>query len=117
MSIMAIPSIGDSDQSQVNERFGRTEFIYIYNTDTEEKEVFHNPVLDSHGQGPKLINQLAQKNIDVIVTQNLGENAFNAANAAEINVYFPIPGTVKENILAYQKNELKKMERATKESH
>lgn len=117
MSIIAIPSTGETEQSEVNERFGRAEYIFIYDTDKNEKEIFHNPVLDSHGQGPKLINQLASKGIDALITKNLGENAFNATSAAEIKVYLPISGSVKENIEAFQSNKLTIMERATKESH
>ncbi len=117
MKIIGIPVSNNKPSAQIDERFGRAKYIYIYNMDTNEGKFVENSATDAHGQGPKLIQLLASNSVEYIITQNLGGNAYEATRAAGITVFFPSGSGIQENLDAFRENRLTRMEKATKESH
>lgn len=63
-------------KSIVDERFGRCNFFYIYDTETKKGEFFENPFKDgNHGVGTKIVEFLANKSVSEIFATEVGEKA------------------------------------------
>ena len=96
-------SRGDSWDSEIDPRFGRTEFFFIYDDDSEEVQTYDNRDIanQAHGAGPRTAQKMADYKVDVMVTGNgPGGNAAAVVEKMGVKVYAGAGGmTVKE---AYQ---------------
>ncbi len=85
-------------------------FIVI-ETDTLEFEAIPNPNIEATGgAGIQSAQLVASKQIKAVLTGNVGPNAFQTLNAAGIDIYTGVSGSVKEAIEAYKSGKLKKTE-------
>ena len=89
--------------SDIDPRFGRTEFFFIYDEENEAVETMDNREImnQAHGAGPKTAQQLFEYKIDALITGNgPGGNAMSVIEQTGVKVYTGAGGmTVKE---AYQ---------------
>jgi len=86
--IIAVSATGQNKESQLDRRFGRCEYFLMYNTETKEyKAVRNNGVSSSGGAGIAAASQVIDENISVLITGNLGPNAFELLEKAEIKSY------------------------------
>jgi len=77
-------------------------------TDTSELEAIQNPNIDTMGGAGIQSGQLVSaKGIKTVLTGNIGPNAFQALQAARIDVITGVSGTVKDVIEKYKKGEFK----------
>ncbi len=61
----------------LDKRFGRCEYFQIHDTNTGEIKILENEGESaSGGAGIAASNQLINQNVDIIITGNLGPNAF-----------------------------------------
>lgn len=90
--------------SLVDERFARAKFFVIYDLKTKDVEFLENPIDSEHGSGPKAIQFLAEKGVNIIIAPPLGKNAHLAAETAKIKVVEQSKTTVIENIESYLNN-------------
>ena len=108
---ICVTSQGDNLDAQVDPRFGRCKYFIIVKTDTLEFEAVKNPNMDAvGGAGIQLGQLMANKSIKVVLTGNVGPNAFQTLQAAGINVIVGVSGTIKEAIEKYKSGELKPVE-------
>ena len=109
---IAITSDGTSLNSNVDPRFGRTQYFVFYNTETNETGSFDNSDSknEAHGAGPKAAAILFDNGIQVLITGNgPGGNAATVIEKAGIEVFVGAAGmTVEQAVNAYKNNELKK---------
>lgn len=85
---IAISSNGKTAESKLDTRFGRCEYFQIHDTESSEIKIIENVGKDaSGGAGIAASNQLVDEKVDVIVTGNLGPNAFEVIEKAEIKAY------------------------------
>ena len=99
---------GDNLDAQLDPRFGRCEYFIFVDPDTFEFEAVRNPNTDgAGGVGIKSSQLVANKDVQAVITGNVGPNAFHALNAAGIEVVTGLSGTIKEAIEKYKKGEIR----------
>jgi len=105
---ICITSQGDNLESLVDPRFGRCNYFIIYDTDNDSFESFPNPNISSpQGAGIASSQFIIDKGVEVILTGNVGPNAFSVFQQAGVKVVVGLLGMkVKEAIEKFKKGEL-----------
>jgi predicted Fe-Mo cluster-binding NifX family protein len=102
---------GDTWDAPIDPRFGRSEYLLVYNTESDELSVFDNRSIskEAHGAGPKTSQVLFEMGIDTLITGNgPGGNALAVLEKAKIKIYVGAQNmTVKEAYNAFKNNQLK----------
>lgn len=81
-------SSGKDLDSNLDLRFGRCPYFLIYDTENKEVKVLENAGQSaSGGAGIAAAQQVADENVDTVVTSNMGPNAFNLLKEAGIKIY------------------------------
>jgi predicted Fe-Mo cluster-binding NifX family protein len=107
---IAVSSTGTTLESQLDPRFGRTDYFIIIDADTMIFEALDNTAASSGGAGIAAAQAVLDKGVSVVITGSVGPNAMDVLKAAEITIYKGISETVSQNIEAYKKGELEKIE-------
>lgn len=85
---IAISSTGSDSGSSLDMRFGRCSFFAIHDTDTKTTEYIENPAQSaSGGAGIAAAQEMINKDVEVILTGNMGPNAFNVFANSDIKVF------------------------------
>ncbi len=106
---VSITSKGDSPESAAENRFGRTPFFIIYDDETGNviETINNSSVNDASGVGPKVVQMLVSKGVNVVVTGQVGGNANQGLATAGIPAYaFGEAKTVAEAYAAYKAGKL-----------
>jgi len=99
MRIAVSATEADYNVAGIDPRFGRCSFFVIYDTETGEWSSFPNPAKDAVGGAAiKAVEFLKSKNVDVIVTGNLGPNASSSLSAAGIRAITGVTGKVLDAV-------------------
>ena len=115
---IGVSSTGKDLDAQVDPRFGRCQYFLIIDTDTMTFESISNEsAMVSGGAGIQAAQKVAKLGVKVIITGNVGPNAFQTLSAAGIKVYTGIFGSIKEAVEKYKKGELSETEAASGGSH
>jgi len=104
---ICITSQGESLESQVDPRFGRCQYFIIFDTETGKFEAIENSnITASGGAGIQSGQLIASKGVEVVLTGNVGPNAFQTLQAGGIKVITGISGDIKQAIEKYKNGEL-----------
>jgi len=107
---IAFTSKGPGWNSKVDPRFGRTEYLLIYDTGSEQLISFDNRNIENeaHGAGPKTAKLIYDNAVNVIITGNgPGENAAIALEKAGVKIFTGAGRmTVREALEAFNNNKL-----------
>ena len=115
---IAVSAQGRELNSPVNPRFGRCEYFVIYDQQTDSVESIANPgTTGAGGAGIKTAQALANTKVNVVLVGNVGPNAVETLNAAKIDIYSGITGTVQDTLDLFKKGELVKTSQPSVESH
>jgi predicted Fe-Mo cluster-binding NifX family protein len=108
---IAFTSKGTEWDSMIDPRFGRTEFILMYDEEKDELKSFDNRDIEkeARGAGPKTAQKLFTLNPDILITGNgPGGNAATVLEQAGLKIFIGADDmTVKEAFDAYKSNKLK----------
>ena len=109
---IAFTTKGTEWDSQMDSRFGRTEFFLIYDEENDSFDYFDNRAVenDAHGAGPKTAQKLFDLKAEILITGNgPGGNASTVLEKAGVKTYTGAGEmTVKEAYKAFKNNSLKK---------
>jgi predicted Fe-Mo cluster-binding NifX family protein len=115
---IGVSATGKDLNAMVDQRFGRCSCFLIIDTDTMDFESISNEsAMSSGGAGIQAAQIVAKAGVEVMVTGNIGPNAFQTLSAAGIKVFTGADGTIKEAIEKYKKGELKETEASNVGSH
>ncbi len=105
-------------ESQIDPRFGRCPYFVIVDSETMEFEAVLNTASGSmSGAGIQAAQIVASKGTEVLITGNVGPNAFQALSAAGIKVVTGAFGTVREVVEKYKDRGLKETNSPTVRGH
>lgn len=116
---IAICSKGNELSSLCDERFGRCETFFIFDTDTKESFTIDNEAKnEGAGAGGKAVKILFNKGIDLLIAPELGPKAIEAIKAFELETYRAILNiSVEEQIRNYEEGKLEKITAHTVAEH
>lgn len=105
-------------ESLVDARFGRCPYFVLVDSQSMQFEAVPNLAATSgSGAGIQAAQTLASKQVQVLITGNVGPNAFRALSAAGITVITGASGTVREVIEKYEKDLLSATQKPTVQGH
>ena len=105
---ICITSQKNNLDSIVEQRFGRSPYFIIWDTETSDFEAIENPnVGAASGVGIQSGQLMSDKGVKVILTGQIGPKAMQTLTSAGIEVITDVSGTVKEAIEKYQSGSFK----------
>jgi predicted Fe-Mo cluster-binding NifX family protein len=103
---ICISSDGDSIESIVNPRFGRCKYFLLIEDESMNVEPVENPAFSAGGgAGIQAAQLVVNKGAKVVLTGDVGPNAFQALNAAGVKIVTGAGGQVKDVIEKFRKGE------------
>jgi predicted Fe-Mo cluster-binding NifX family protein len=115
---ICITSQGDNFESQVDPKFGRCVYFLIIDLENMSFEAINNPNAQTGGgAGIQAGQLLSDKDVKILLTGNVGPNAFETLKAAQIEIITGVSGKILDAITKYKNGEYKPIESATVESH
>ena len=115
---IGVSSTGKDIDAQVDPRFGRCRYFLIVDIDTMSFDSISNEsAMASGGAGIQAAQTVAKAGAEVVLTGNMGPNAFQTLSAAGIMVFTGVNGTIKEVVEKYKKGELKETTAPSVGSH
>jgi len=108
---IAFTTKGGGWDSMMDPRFGRTEYILVYDSEKDDLDLFDNRDIanTAHGAGPQTAKKLFDLKPDILITGNgPGGNAEAVLKKADIKIYIgAVEMSAKEAYDAFQNNNLK----------
>ena len=96
---VAIPTKGTDLNAPVDTIFGRCQYFIIVDLDTMKFDVIENPNIGIMTKaGIKSGKMIADRGTQVVLTDNIGPNAFSTLSTAGIQVIVGVSGMIKEAI-------------------
>jgi len=104
---ICVTSSGNTLDAPVDPRFGRTAHFMIVDSENMSFEAVSNTAGGAmSGAGIQAAQTIASKGVNVVITGNVGPNAFQALASAGIKIVVGAYGTVREVIEKYKRGEL-----------
>jgi predicted Fe-Mo cluster-binding NifX family protein len=115
---ICVSAVSDSMEAQLDPRFGRCLYFVIVDSETMNFEAIPNAASSATGgAGIQSAQTIANKGVKVVITGNVGPNAFQALSAAGIEIVTGASGTVKTVIEDYKKGKFGKTNGPTVGEH
>ena len=99
-------------ESPMDPRFGRTQFFFVYDEESEEVQTHDNTAIENeaHGAGPRTAQKLFEFGAQVLITGNgPGRNAASALQTTDTKIYVGAGDmTVQQAYDAYRNGDLTK---------
>ena len=104
---IAVSASGENLNAQLDPRFGRCQYFIFVDSKSMEFEVVSNESVNAMGgAGIQAAQNIADKSAEVVLTGNMGPNAFQTLSAAGIKVITGVSGTIKDAVEKYNSGEL-----------
>lgn len=108
---IAFTTKGIDWESKMDPRFGRAEFLLVFNEEKEEFTHYDNREIENqaHGAGPQTAQKLFELKPDILITGNgPGGNAASILEKMGLKIFiYKDEITVKQAFEAYKNNNLK----------
>lgn len=115
---ICITAQGKDVESQVDPRFGRCQNFIVVDTETGEARAMDNTNKDGMGGvGIQSGQMMAENGVKVVLTGNVGPNAFQTLTAAGIEIITGVSGKVEDAIEKYKKGEYTSSKKPSVDSH
>jgi predicted Fe-Mo cluster-binding NifX family protein len=116
---VAVTAQGNELSSEIDLRFGRAKWIIVVDAGTSDFQAHDNVVnLNAvQGAGIQTAQNIANLGADVVITGNVGPNAFKTLNAAGVKIFLAEKQTVAEAIDSLKAGKLKEVNQANVEGH
>ena len=115
---ICVTAAGNTLDAAVDPRFGRTAHFIVVDSETMAFDVVSNTAAGAmSGAGIQAAQTIASKGVNVVITGNVGPNAFQALASAGIKIVVGAYGTVREVIEKYKRGELRETRAPTVGGH
>jgi len=115
---IAVSASAQSYEGPVDSRFGRCSYFVIYDDETKKADVIGNGASSSSGgAGIQSAQIVAEAGAQVVLTGNIGPNAFRTLKAAGLAVFTGVSGSVNEAVQRYLSGGFDETDSATVDSH
>ena len=117
MKICVSASSGNLD-ANVDSRFGRCPYFVVVDSETMEFTAVSNDSTNAaHGAGIQAAQTVANMGASVVITGNVGPNAFNVLSASGIKIVTGASGNIRKAIEKYKSGQLKEVSNPTVGGH
>ena len=117
MRICVTAAAGDLN-AQVDPRFGRCQYFVIVDSDTMAFDAMANEAMNAPGgAGIQAAQAMVNKGVNVVISGNMGPNAFQVLSTAGVKVATGAYGTVKEAVEMYKNGKLSEAGTSTVAAH
>jgi len=115
---ICVSAAANSLDAPLDPRFGRCSYFVIVNSETLQFEAIPNVSSGAiGGAGIQAAQTIASKGAKVLITGNVGPNAFRALSATGIKIVTGAYGTVREAVEKYDRGELRETDAPTVGGH
>jgi predicted Fe-Mo cluster-binding NifX family protein len=118
---IAVTSYGEDRASRIDRSFGRAQWFVVIDKETETFEAHSNRqnVNAAQGAGIQAAQNISDLGADIVLTGNVGPNAYKTLNAAAIRIFIVGKNieTVEEAISEWESGTLQEVNEATIEGH
>jgi len=116
---IAITAQGNELSSEIDLRFGRAKWIIVVDSETGDFAAHDNVVnLNAvQGAGIQTGQNIANLDVEVVITGNVGPNAFKTLNTAGVKIFLAEKQTVQNAIDSLKAGKLKEVNQANVEGH
>jgi len=115
---ICVSASSDSLDATVDSRFGRCPYFVIVDSETMEFSAISNDSTNAaHGAGIQAAQTVVNMGAKVVITGNVGPNAFNVLSATGIKIVTGASGSVKEAVEKYKSGQLKETGNPTVGGH
>ena len=115
---ICVSAFSGSIDADVDSRFGRCPYFVIVNSETMEFNAISNASSSAaHGAGIQAAQTVAKMGVKVVITGNVGLNAFNVLSAAGIKIVTGASGSVREAVEMYKKGQFQEIGNPTVDGH
>ncbi len=115
---ICISSTGEDLNANVDPRFGRCDYFLIIDPNTKKFESIDNKSSKAMGgAGIQAAELVAKTGAKVVITGNVGPNAFQTLKAAGIKIITGASGNIKDILDKFNRGELNEIDSPSVESH
>ena len=116
---ICVTSSGQSLEDAVDPRFGRCQFFIVVDSESMQFEAIENPAMNAGGGAGIQAGQLvANKGVEVVLTGNVGPNAFNTLQAAGLKIVVGLSGiTVGQAVEGFKSGKYQYVNDPSVEAH
>jgi len=102
---------GENEKSMLNARFGRCPYFLVFDTDSKQWQAVNNrAAAEFRGAGVSAAQKVADLGCQIIVTGNMGPNAFNVMNTSDIKIYSgDLEKSIIDNLAMFEDNKLQEL--------
>jgi len=113
---ICITSTGADLEAPVDQTFGRARYFLFVDSETRETEAVENTP-GAHGAGVQAAQLLSERGAGVLITGNVGPNAYQGLRAAGIKIFTGAKGTARQALSDYEAGVLSKTDMPTRAGH
>lgn len=115
---ICVSASSNSLDTNVDSRFGRCPYFVIIDSETMEFDVVSNDSTNAaHGAGIQAAQTVVNNGAKVVITGNVGPNAFQVLSTTGIKVLTGVSGTIKEAVEKYKNDQLQETANPTVGGH
>ncbi len=115
---ICVTAAGDDLDAEVDPRFGRCQYLIFVDSDTMEYEAIPNEAMGAPGgAGIQAAQTVVNRGAEVLISGNIGPNAFQVLSTAGVRIATGAYGTVREAIEMYKSGRLMEAGTSTVAAH
>jgi predicted Fe-Mo cluster-binding NifX family protein len=115
---ICVSASSDSLDADVDPRFGRCQYFVIVDSETMEfSAILNDSTNAAHGAGIQAAQTVTNMGAKVVLTGNVGPNAFNVLSATGIKIVTGVSGNVRDAVEKYKSGQLQETTTPTVGGH
>jgi len=116
---ICISSLGSDLNSIIDPRFGRSQYFLFLDEKGKLEEVVSNPgILARGGAGITAAQRIADKDVDILITGNVGPNAVRVLGTTKVKIFLcPFNTKVKDAFSMWKDNKLTEIKESSVPGH